>query len=59
MYFPEGANVMNPKRPYMELVVGVHNIFKIFHVQYVRRLNYNELSTAQKHGVRLMMRMTF
>lgn len=59
MYFPEGSHVMNPKRPYMELIVGVHNIFKLFHVQYVRRLNYNELPTAQKQGVRLMMRMSF
>ena len=59
MYFPEGSHVMNPKRPYMELIVGVHNIFKLFHVQYVRRLNYNELNTARKQGVRLMMRMSF
>ena len=59
MYFPEGSHVMNPKRPYMELIVGVHNIFKLFHVQYVRRLNYNELHTARKQGVRLMMRMSF
>ena len=59
MYFPEGSHVMNPKRPYMELIVGVHNIFKLFHVQYVRRLNYNELPTAHKQGVRLMMRMSF
>ncbi len=59
MYFPEGSHVMDPKRPYMELIVGVHNIFKLFHVQYVRRLNYNELPTAHKQGVRLMMRMSF
>ena len=59
MYFPEGSHVMNPKRPYMELILGVHNIFKLFHVQYVRRLNYNELPIAQKQGVRLMMRMSF
>lgn len=59
MYFPEGSHVMNPKRPYMELILGVHNIFKLFHVQYVRRLNYNELPTAQKQGVRLLMRMSF
>ena len=59
MYFPEGSYVMNPKRPYMELILGVHNIFKLFHVQYVRRLNYNELPTAHKQGVRLMMRMSF
>ena len=59
MYFPEGCYVIDPKRPYMELSLGLHNIFKIIHVEYIRRLNYNELPTAQKHGVRFMVRATF
>ena len=59
MYFPEGCYVIDPKRPYMELSLGIHNIFKIIHVEYVRRLNYNELPTAHKHGVRFMVRATF
>ena len=59
MYFPEGSYVIDPKRPYMELSLGIHNIFKLIHVEYVRRLNYNELPTAHKHGVRFMIRTTF
>ena len=59
MYFPEGSYVIDPKRPYWELSLGLHNIFKLVHVEYVRRLNYNELPTAHKHGVRFMIRMTF
>lgn len=59
MMFPQGSFVMDPKRPYVELVAGVHNIFKILHIEYVRRLNYTSLPTAHKHGVRLMVRMTF
>ena len=59
MYFPEGCYVIDPKRPYMELSLGLHNIFKIIHVEYIRRLNYNELPTAHKHGVRFMVRATF
>ena len=59
MYFPEGSYVIDPKRPYMELTLGIHNIFKLLHVEYVRRLNYNELPTAHKHGFRMMVRMTF
>lgn len=59
MMFPHGSFVMDPKRPYVELVAGVHNIFKILHIEYVRRLNYTSLPTAHKHGVRLMVRMTF
>ena len=59
MMFPEGSFVMDKHRPYFELIAGVHNIFKILHVDYVRRLSYLDLPTAHKHGIRLMMRMTF
>ncbi len=57
--FPETSYVMNNKRPYVEIIAGVHNIFKILHVEYVRRLNYLDLPTAQKQGIRFMFRMTF
>jgi hypothetical protein len=59
MYFPEGSYVMDSHKPYWEVSAGIHNIFKIVHVEYVRRLNYNELPTAHKWGVRFMIRMTF
>ena len=59
MYFPEGSYIMDSKKPYWELSAGIHNIFKIVHVEYIRRLNYNELPTAHKHGIRFMIRMTF
>lgn len=59
MYFPDGSYLIDSKRPYMELSLGLHNIFKLVHVEYIRRLNYNELPTARKHGVRFMVRMTF
>jgi len=59
MQFPEGCYVMDPHKPYVELIAGVHNIFKLLHVEYVHRCNYNELPTAHKNGVRLMMRLTF
>ena len=57
--FPQGSYVMDPKRPYVELIAGVHNIFKLLHVEYVRRLNYKYLPTAHKDGIRFMVRMTF
>ena len=59
MPFPQGSFVMDKKRPYFEIIAGVHNIFKILHIEYVRRLSYLDLPTANKHGVRLMLRMTF
>lgn len=59
MMFPSGSFIMDPDKPYVELALGIHNIFKIVHVEYVRRLNYLDLPTAHKHGVRFMIRMTF
>ena len=58
MMFPEGCHVMDSKKPYYELSVGIHNIFKLIHVEYVRRLNYHYENT-HKDGVRFMVRMTF
>lgn len=57
--FPEGSYIMDPKRPYVELVAGVHNIFKLLHIEYVKRLNYKYLPTCHKDGIRFMIRMTF
>lgn len=51
--------VMDPKTPYMECSVGIHNIFKILHIDYVRRLNYLDHPDAKKWGVRFMVMMTF
>ena len=51
--------VMDPKPPYMECSVGIHNIFKILHIDYVRRLNYLDHPDANKWGVRFMVMMTF
>jgi len=59
MEFPEGSYVMDSKKPYAELILGIHNIFKLVHVQYVRRLTYLNLPTAKKHGIRFMVRITF
>ena len=59
MYFPEDCYVMDGSKPYVEGVIGIHNIFKLLHVEYVRRFNYRDLPTCEKQGVRFTMRMTF
>ena len=59
MYFPDGTYIMDSKRPYIELAFGIHNIFKLVHIEYARRLNYNDLPTSHKHGIRFMVRITF
>ncbi len=59
MHFPKGCYVMDNKKPYAELVVGIHNIFKLIHVEYVRRLSYLDLPTSEKWGIRYIFRVTF
>jgi len=62
MAFPEGSHIMNKNTPYVELALGIHNIFKLIHVEYERRLNYLDgeySSTANKWGIRFMIRTTF
>ena len=59
MRFPEGSSAMDPSTPYVEVAVGVHNVFRFFHVEYVRRLTYLDLPTATKHGVRFKFSLKF
>lgn len=47
------------KTPYMELNVGVYNIFKFLRVDYVRRLNYLGLPNVKKNGVRFVLQFDF
>ena len=58
MQFPDGCRIMDKNKPYLELEAGIHNIFKLLHVEYVRRLNYL-YPGVHKNGVRFMIRMTF
>ncbi len=59
MALPEGSYVMDSGKPYVEVVAGVHNVFRFFHVEYVRRLNYLDLPTATKRGVRVKFSLKF
>lgn len=49
---PQGSYVMDGSKPYVEVSFGIHNIFRFFHIEYVRRLTYRDLPTAQKQGIR-------
>jgi len=59
MAFPEGSYVMDSNRPYVEVLAGVHNVFRFFHIEYVRRLNYLDLPTATKNGIRIKFSLKF
>ena len=50
---------MDDRRPYMEWRVGIHNIFKVIELDYVRRLNYLNNSNTHKWGIRMKVRIAF
>ena len=51
--------VMDPKVPYLEASVGIYNIFKLLHIEYVRRLTYTDIPGVKKGGIRFMILMIF
>jgi len=61
--FPMHDGVANSyvmgKDPYIEVAVGIYNIFKLLHVEYVRRLTYLDIPGTKKGGVRFAVMMTF
>ena len=56
--FPKNSHVMNDT-PYWECVAVVHNIFKFFSVEYVRRLTYLNNNNIDKWGIRFGFMMSF
>ena len=57
-YLPDVTRVMTHD-PYMELVLGVHNILKMFEVDYVRRLTYTNVPGIKRNGIRFGFNITF
>lgn len=55
----EPTSFVMGNKPYMEFYVGIHNIFKLVHIDYVRRINYLGNPDVNKHGVRLMVMLLF
>ena len=45
--------------PYMEVAVGLENIFKVLRVEYIRRLNYLDHEAVSKNGVQIAVHVTF
>ncbi len=56
--FPAETHIIS-NQPYWEAIVGIHNIFKFFGVDYVRRLTYKELPNVDKWGLRFNFMMSF
>ena len=53
------SQVMDPKVPYVEVSAGLHNIFKVLRVEYVRRLTYLDRPGTDKWGVRVALDFSF
>lgn len=53
------THVMQRNKPYIEASVGIYNIFKVLHVEYIRRLTYTDLPGTKKNGVRFTFQLTF
>ena len=49
--FVYNSHVMDPGKPYVELSVGLHNIFKFIQLEYIHRINYIYPGT-QRWGIR-------
>lgn len=47
------------KRPYMEAAFGLENLFKLFRVEYVRRLSYLHHPGADRSGIRIGASLDF
>lgn len=45
--------------PYVEIAVGVENIFRVLRIDYVRRLTYRDLPGIDKDGVRIKLHVQF
>ncbi len=50
---------MKASIPYMEMSVGIENIFKVLRVDYVRRLTYTDLPGVSKWGIRIQFHIQF
>lgn len=59
MSFPEGSYIMDGNRPYCEVAFGIHNILKLIQIEYIRRLSYLELPTANKQVVKFSVEFKF
>ncbi len=56
---PDRTYPMDPKRPYLEMAVGIRNILHFFSVEWIHRFSYNEHPGTHPNGVRFGLHVTF
>lgn len=58
--FPADSHTRLMKhRPYMELGVGLDNVFTVLRIDYVWRLSYRDVSGADRSGLRVSLHFSF
>ena len=57
--FPIADTRAMGKTPYVEVGVGIENIFKLLRLDYVWRLTYRDSPGIDKSGLRISLHMTF
>ena len=57
--FPIADTRAMEKTPYVEVGVGIENIFKVLRLDYVWRLTYRDSPGIDKSGLRISLHMTF
>ena len=50
--FPKDFHTIENGRPYIEGVIGIHNIFQILNIDYVHRFTYRDRHNARNNGIR-------
>jgi len=50
---------MMTNTPFVEVGVGIENIFKVLRFDYVWRLTYRNLPNVDKSGLRISLHVTF
>lgn len=55
----QSSFAMESNKPYIEIIAGIHNIFKLFQIEYVRRLTYLDHPDISKSGIRLGIKFSF
>ena len=59
MAFPDGYYIMNPSKPYIEGVIGIHNILCFLNIDYVYRFTYADLPHNKRSGIRFSFQLSF
>lgn len=51
--------LMDKDRPYIEGIIGLHNIFNMLDIEYVHRFTYRHIPDSRHSGVRFSLRFAF